>query len=244
MPDIQSDYVELAVADGSTMRAWHTRPAQHKGQPGLMVFQEAFGVNSHIRSVADRFAEAGYVVIAPELYHRSAPEFEGKYEDITAAMAQARQVTPEGLAHDVRASYEFLQQSAGDKIACVGYCMGGRVSFVANVTVPVKAAASYYGGGLADLIGRASDCSAPMLFFWGEQDQHIPSEQRQKVAEGMLESKHQSVQVTFSDAGHAFFNDQRPSYNPAAAKLAWELTLSFFEQNLKGRTRITLLAEL
>lgn len=232
MSDIQSEYVDLAVADGSSMRAWYTRPAQPKGQPGVMLFQEAFGVNSHIRSVADRFAEAGYVVIAPELYHRSAPEFEGKYEDIAPAIALARQLKPEDLEHDVRASYEFLQQSAGDKIACVGYCMGGRVSFVANVTVPVKAAVSYYGGGLAAVIDRASECSAPMLFFWGEQDQHIPSEQRQKVADGMRESRHQSMQVTFSDAGHAFFNDQRPSYNPAASKLAWELTLSFFEQNL------------
>jgi len=232
MPDIQSDYVDLAVADGSTMRAWHTRPTKQAGHAGLMLFQEAFGVNSHIRSVAGRFAEAGYVVVTPELYHRAAPEFEGKYEDIAAAVALARQLKPEDLEHDVRATYEFLQQSAGDRIACVGYCMGGRVSFVANVTVPVKAAVSYYGGGLAGIIGRASDCSAPMLFFWGEQDQHIPSEQRQKVAEGMRECKHQSVQVTFSDAGHAFFNDQRPSYNAAASKLAWELTLSFFEQNM------------
>jgi len=232
MPDIQSEYVDLAVADGSTMRAWHTRPAKQAGHAGLMVFQEAFGVNSHIRSAADRFAEAGYVVMAPELYHRSAAEFEGKYEDIAPSIALARQLKPEKLEQDIRAAYDFLHQSAGDKIVCVGYCMGGRVSFVANITVPVKAAVSYYGGGLADIIGRASDCSAPMLFFWGEQDQHIPSEQRQKVAEGMSESRHQSVQVTFSDAGHAFFNDQRPSYNAAASKLAWELTLSFFEQNL------------
>jgi len=232
MPDIQSEYVDLAVADGSTMRAWYTRPAKQVGHAGLMVFQEAFGVNSHIRSVADRFAEAGYVVMAPELYHRSAAEFEGKYEDIAPSIALARQLKPEKLEQDIRAAYDFLHQSAGDKIVCVGYCMGGRVSFVANITVPVKAAVSYYGGGLADIIGRASDCSAPMLFFWGEQDQHIPSEQRQKVAEGMSESRHQSVQVTFSDAGHAFFNDQRPSYNAAASKLAWELTLSFFEQNL------------
>jgi len=233
LPGIQSDYVELAVADGSIMRAWYTRPAQSTDHPGLMVFQEAFGVNSHIRSVADRFAEAGYAVIAPELYHRSAPDFEGKYDDIAPSIALARKLKPENLEHDVRATYDFLHQSAGDRIVCVGFCMGGRVSFVANVTVPVKAAVSYYGGGLADLITRASNCSAPMLFFWGEQDQHIPSEQRQKVAEGIRESRHQSVQVTFSDAGHAFFNDQRPSYNAAASKLAWDLTLSFFEQNLK-----------
>jgi carboxymethylenebutenolidase len=232
MPDIQSDYVDLTVADGSTMRAWYTRPAQPTEHPGLMVFQEAFGVNSHIRSVANRFAEAGYAVIAPDLYHRAAPRFEGEYEDIAPAIALARQLKPEDLEHDIRATHDFLHQSAGDQVACVGYCMGGRVSFLTNVTVPVKAAVSYYGGGLGAIIDRASECFGPMLFFWGEQDQHIPSEQRQKVAEGMRNSNYSSVQVTFSDAGHAFFNDQRPSYNAVASKLAWELTLAFLEQNL------------
>jgi carboxymethylenebutenolidase len=196
-----------------------------------MVFQEAFGVNSHIRDVADRFARAGYAAIAPELYHRTAPGFEGKYEDSTTAVGLARQLTTENLENDIRASYAFLAERA-DKIASVGYCMGGRVSFLANVTVPLRAAASYYGGGLAAIIDRAADCSAPMLFFWGEKDKHITSEHRQQVAEGMHPSPQPSVQVTFSDADHGFFCDQRPSYDPVAAKLSWELTLSFFDQCL------------
>jgi carboxymethylenebutenolidase len=231
MPDIQTEYVELSVADGSAMRAWFSRPAKQETGAGLMVFQEAFGVNAHIRSVADRFAQAGYTVLAPELYHRSAPGFEGKYEDSAPSIALARQLTTEGLENDVRASYAFMHQQVGDKIACVGYCMGGRVSFLANTTVPVRAAVSYYGG-MADIVGRAVDCSAPMLFFWGAQDKHIGSELRQQVAEGMQVSKQTSVQVTFSDADHGFFCDQRPSYNPVAAKLSWDLTLSFFQQYL------------
>jgi carboxymethylenebutenolidase len=231
MSDIQMEYVELSVADGSAMRAWFSRPAKEETGAGLMVFQEAFGVNAHIRSVADRFANAGYTVIAPELYHRSAPGFEGKYEDSAPSIALARQLTTEGLENDVRATHEFLRERVGDQIACVGYCMGGRVSFLANTTVPVRAAVSYYGG-IADVVSRAADCSAPALFFWGEKDKHITSEHRQTIAEGMHASKHPSVQVTFSDADHGFFCDQRPSYNPAAAKLSWNLTLSFFEQYL------------
>jgi len=231
MSDIQSEYVELSVADGSTMRAWFTHPAKEETRAGLMVFQEAFGVNPHIRSVADRFARAGYAAIAPELYHRSSLGFEGSYDDMAPAIALARQLKPEDTENDIRATHAFLRGRVGDNIACVGYCMGGRVSFLANITAPVCAAVSYYGGG-ADVVGRAAECSAPMLFFWGEQDQHIGSEHRQKVAEGMQASKHPSVQVTFSNADHGFFCDQRSGYNPAAAKLSWDLTLSFFEQYL------------
>ncbi len=235
MSDLRSEYVELAVADGSTMRAWFSRPAADKTRAGLMVFQEAFGVNSHIRSVADRFAQAGYAAIAPELYHRAAPGFEGQYEDSTPSIALARQLKPEEVENDIRSTHAFRRQTVSDWIVSVGYCMGGRVSFLANVTVPLRAAASYYGGGLADVMGRAAACSAPMLFFWGERDKHITGEQRQKVAEGMHASKHPSAQVTFSDADHGFFCDQRASYNPAAARLSWDLTLSYFEQYLEGR---------
>ncbi len=230
MSDSESQYVELSVADGSTMRAYFVHPAQAKA--GIMVFQEAFGVNSHIRSVADRFAKAGYAAIAPELYHRTSPGYEGKYDDSAPSIALARQLTTEGLLNDIRASHGFLRDGGNANIVCVGYCMGGRVSFLANTSVPVRAAVSYYGGGLDGVIDRAADCSAPTLFFWGEKDKHITSEHRQKVAEGMHASKHSSVQVTFSDADHGFFCDQRPSYNPAAAKLSWDLTLSYFEQYL------------
>jgi carboxymethylenebutenolidase len=233
MSEIQSEYVDLSVADGSSMRAWFSRPPQQQGRAGLMVFQEAFGVNSHIRSVTDRFAQAGYVAVAPELFHRTAPGFEGSYDDIAPAMAEIKRLTPEGMEHDVRATYEFLQHQVGDRIACVGYCLGGRVSFLANITQPVKAAVSYYGGGLPDVIDRAAEAAAPMLFFWGEQDQHLNTEYREKVVEGMHASPQPSIQVTFSDAGHGFFCDQRASYNPLAAKLAWDLTLSFLEQHLK-----------
>ncbi len=237
MSDIHSEYVELSVADGSTMRAWLAHPPANQMRAGLMLFQEAFGVNSHIRSVADRLAREGYLAIAPEIYHRFAPGFEGDYKDAATAMTYARLLAPEELEQDIRATHAVLQQQAVDKIVSVGYCMGGRVSFLANVTVPVKAAVSYYGGGLQNILDRAPQASAPMLFFWGEQDQHITGEIRQQVAQGMTQSPHPSVQVTFSDAGHGFFCDQRGSYNPGAAQLSWELMLAFFRQHLAAECR-------
>ena len=117
------------------------------------MFQEAFGVNAHIRDVSERFASEGYVAIAPELYHRTAARgWEGNYTDFPSVMPHMQAIKEETLSADVRATYEWLTRASQvDKnaTACVGYCMGGRVSFLANALVPVKAAISYYGGGIA-----------------------------------------------------------------------------------------------
>jgi carboxymethylenebutenolidase len=232
MPEIVSQYIELSVEDGTTMRAWFALPENGTPKAGLMVFQEAFGVNSHIRDVTERFAKLGYAALAPELYHRIAPGFEGRYDDIASALPIAKQTTTPGLQSDVRASHRFLLGRFGDRIACVGYCMGGRVSFLANAIVPLKAAISYYGAATGDMLALAGKSSAPMLFFWGGQDQHIGSEQRQQVSEGMQASPKPWLEVTFSDAEHGFFCDQRSSYNPRAAQLSWSLSLSFLDQYL------------
>ena len=117
----------------------------------------------------------------------------------------------------------------GDAIACIGYCMGGRTSFLANSVVPLKAAISYYGGGIPALLGRTSRLQAPMLLFWGELDQHIPAEQRNQVTKAMRDANKQYVDVVFSNADHGFFCDARKSYEPGAARLAWDLTRSFLD---------------
>ena len=231
--DIHSQYVDLAVEDGSKMRAWSCSPANGKPKAGLMVFQEAFGVNAHIRDVTERFARLGYAAAAPELYHRTAAGLEGSYDDFAAMGPAFNAINTAGLEQDVRATFEFLRRQASE-VACVGYCMGGRVSFIANTAVPLKAAVSYYGGGIPDILDRASRSAAPILFFWGEKDKRLNAEYRQKVADGMHASPQPSTQVTFSDADHGFFCDQRASYNPRAAELSWTLTLAFLEQQLAG----------
>ncbi len=233
MTGIHSQYVDLAVADGTSMRAWVCAPRASKPKAGLMVFQEAFGVNAHIRDVTERFARLGYAAAAPELYHRTAAGLEGSYDDFAAMGPAFNAINTAGLEHDVRATFDFLRQQSSE-VACVGYCMGGRVSFIANTAVPLKAAVSYYGGGIPDIVDRASRSAAPMLFFWGEKDKRLNAEYRQKVADGMHASPQPSTQVTFSDADHGFFCDQRASYNPRAAELSWTLTLAFLEQQLAG----------
>lgn len=227
---MNADWVDLHVDDGTMMRAWVARPDGPPPTRGLLVFQEAFGVNLHIRDVAGRFAAAGFLAIAPELFHRTAPGFEGRYTDFPAAMPHLQAITVPGLEADVRAAYGWLDRAGvGANTAAVGYCLGGRVAFVANTTVPLKAAASYYGGNLPPLVGRAGLLAGPMLFFWGGLDHHIPTDHRQAVIKAVGDANKPFVDVVFSDADHGFFCDARTSYQPAAAAQAWSLTQAFFD---------------
>jgi carboxymethylenebutenolidase len=225
---VSSEWVDLSVEDGTTMRAWVAQPEGPAPSRGLLVFQEAFGVNAHIRSVAERFAAAGFVTISPELFHRTAPAFDGSYDDFPTAMAQLQQITVEGLDADVRAAFGWLDRvGVAGNAAAVGYCFGGRVSFVANSAVPLKAAVSYYGGHIPPLLGRAPRLSGPMLFCWGGLDHHIPAEQRRAVVAGVSDAGKTFVDVVFSNADHGFFCEARASYQAQAAAQAWSLTLSF-----------------
>ncbi len=211
------------------MRAYVARPSG-RATRGLLVFQEAFGVNAHIRDVTERFAAAGFLAIAPELFHRTAPGFDCAYSDLAKAMPQLEAVTERGLDVDVRAAYGWLErEGVGARTASVGFCLGGRVSFVANSGVPLTAAVSYYGGRIPPLVGRAPRLAGPMLFVWGGLDRHIPEEQRQQVIAGVRGANKTYVDVVFSNADHGFFCDARPSYHAAAAAQAWSLTLSFLE---------------
>ena len=224
-----SEWIELSVDDGTSMRAYVARPAASSTR-GLLLFQEAFGVNAHIRDVAERFAAQGFVVVAPELFHRTAPGFDCAYSEFAKAMPHLEAITEAGLDADVRAAYAWLQRDGvGANTAAVGYCLGGRVSFVANSAVPLKGAVSFYGGRIPTVLHRAPKLSAPMLFFWGGLDHHIPDQQRQAVIKGVRDANTPFVDVVFSHADHGFFCDARPSYHPPSAAQAWALTLAFLD---------------
>jgi len=182
--------------------------------------------------VSDRFAAEGYVAIAPELYHRTAPPgFEGSYSDFPAVMPHARAVTTETAEADIQSAYDGLR--ANDKvkaseISSVGFCMGGRVSFIANSSVRLRAAVSFYGGGIAPgLLDRAAKLQAPSLLIWGGLDKHITPEHRRAVAEALSAEKKIYVNAEFSRADHGFFCDERSAYELHSARQAWALTLEF-----------------
>jgi carboxymethylenebutenolidase len=238
MPNITTDKHTLAVADGSSMQAFVARPEEKGSFPGMLVFQEAFGVNAHIRDVTQRIAREGYVAIAPELFHRSAaPGLEVRYDDFPSAMPHMKALTEQGLSDDVRATYEWLRDSTHvvpDRIGSIGFCMGGRVSFLANATIELRAAISFYGGGIAPaLLPHAANLHAPMVFFWGGLDKHIPQDQILSVIDAVKAAGKPYINVEISDADHGFFCDTRPSYNPVAAKEAWSLVVSFLEAHVK-----------
>jgi carboxymethylenebutenolidase len=238
MDSIRTETVTLQVADGTSMNAYVATPAEGGKLPGLLVFQEAFGVNAHIRDVTERFAKQGYVAIAPEMFHRTGPGFEGSYTNFQACMPHMQALTPDGLIADGRAAFDWLQTNPRvlpNSIGSIGWCMGGRVSFLANSAMPLKAAISFYGGGIAPaLLSRVSEQNAPIMFIWGALDTHIPKEQIRAVIDAMKEAKKTYVNVEFSDADHGFFCDARASYKESAAKQALEMSLKFLATYLKG----------
>jgi carboxymethylenebutenolidase len=237
MSALHTEKVTLQVGDGTSMDAYVATPAEGGKLPGLLVFQEAFGVNAHIRDVTERFAQQGYVAIAPELFHRTAPGFDGSYTDFPSVMPHLQALTPDGLIADARAAFDWLQKNPRvlpNATASVGYCMGGRASFLANSALPLKAAISYYGGGIApSLLPRVPQLHGPMLFFWGVLDAHIPAEQIHSIMDAMKAAKKTYVNVEFSDADHGFFRDVHTSYRETAAKQSWDLSLRFLASYVK-----------
>ena len=231
------NFVTLSVADGTEMRAYTAFPSSTGPVPGIILLQEAFGVNHHIRSVADRLAAAGYAVIAPELFHRTAaPGLEIAYSDFAnGAMPHYSAINNEDLTTDLQASFDWLQTQAlvkADKIGSIGFCLGGRVAFLANAVLPLAAAVSYYGGGTHTIADRAKDLHATHLFFWGGLDEHIGKDHIAEVIDAVEAAHKPYLNTIISYADHGFYCDERPSYNAEAASEAWALTLAFLGEKL------------
>lgn len=231
----KESYADLAISDGTEMAAYIALPKASGKSPAIILLQEAFGVNGHMRDVADEFAGYGYVVITPELFHRTAPKYwEGPYTDFSAVMPHYSALTNEGMTADLQACYDRL--TANDKvdtskIYSIGYCLGGRVSFLANAVLPLAAGVSYYGGGTDQLAGKAKDLHGRHLFFWGGLDKHIKQENINTVLNALDEAGKEYVNVKISYADHAFSCNERPAYNKAAADEALALTLAFLKNN-------------
>lgn len=229
---IATEKIVLEVPSRTKMQAYVARPASGGPHSALFVFQEAFGVNAHIRKVTERFAEQGYVAIAPELFHRTAPPgFEGSYNDFPSVMPHYQAVTVEAAEADARAAYEWLRRNSQvqpDQISAVGFCMGGRVSFVANSVLPLRSAVSFYGGGIAPgLLDRAEKQHGPLLLIWGGLDKNITAEHRKATTDALTAARKSYLNVEFSQANHGFFCDERASYHPDAARQSWALTMEF-----------------
>ncbi len=219
------DRIELTAADGFRLSAYQVQP---HGIPrgGLVVGQEIFGVNSHIRNVCDGFAADGYLAIAPALFDRYEPGVDIGYtpEDIARGRALKSRARIESALLDVAAAQAGA--AAAGKVGIVGYCWGGYVAWMSAGRVPGFACAiPYYGGGMLEAMGEVPQC--PVMGHFGERDNAIPA-----AGVRQLQAAHPSAQIFFYDADHGFNCDHRGSYDAAAAQLARERTLQFLRKHV------------
>jgi len=221
-----SEYVTLKTSDGHELGAYVARP---EGEPiaGLVVVQEIFGVNRHIRSVADGYAKDGFLAVAPALFDRIERGVELAYEG--ADMQRARDFIPkldtEKSLSDVAAAIEFAGSATGKRVGIIGYCYGGTMAWLAATRLHVAAAVGYYGGRISNYANEA--LSAPTMLHFGKLDAHIPPEEVAKV-----QAAHPEVAIYWYDAGHGFNCDARGSYNKGAADEARVRSLSFLKKHL------------
>ncbi|MGD1806979.1 dienelactone hydrolase family protein [Dapis sp. BLCC M126] len=212
--------------------------------PAVVVVQEIFGVNSHIREVTEKIAKEGYVAIAPSIYQRQAPGFEVGYteEDLILGRKYKEQTKASELLSDIQATINYLKSLPTvkpDKFGCIGFCFGGHVTYLAATLPEIQATASFYGAGIATgtpgggepTITLTPKISGTIYCFFGTEDPLIPIEQVDQIEAAL--KKHQIKNQVFRyPADHGFFCDHRSSYNAQAAADAWVKTKQLFSQQL------------
>ncbi len=218
-------FVELKAKDGHKLNAYVAEPSG-KPRGAIVVVQEIFGVNSHIRSVADGYAADGYIAIAPAMFDRVQRNFESGYTqpEIQSGMGVRKQISWDQAMADVEAAIHHVR-SAG-KTGIVGYCWGGSVAWLAAARLSgLAASVCYYGGSLPELINEKPRC--PVMLHFGESDQSIPLDKAKQVA-----AAHPEATTYYYAAGHGFNCDQRGSFDAGAAKQARERKLEFFRKHV------------
>jgi carboxymethylenebutenolidase len=221
-----SEHVTLKAEDGHEFDAYVARPA---GEPiaGLVVIQEAFGVNAHIRSIADGYAKDGFFAVAPALFDRIERGVELGYDNevMQKAMSLIKSLNMDDMLKDTAAAIDYARRQTGKKTGIVGYCLGGSIAWLAACRLKVDAAVGYYGSKIPQHAAEQLKC--PVMLHFGKQDTHIPAEEIAKV-----QKAHPEVQIYFYDAGHGFNCDVRASYDAPSAKLSRERSLPFLKENL------------
>lgn len=219
--------IKLTAADGHQLGA-HVSERAGPALAAVVVVQEIFGVNRHIRSVADDYASRGFWAIAPALFDRVEQNVELDYNatDASRGMKIASQIGMENALKDVAAAIEYAGSALrGKKVGVVGYCFGGSLAWLAATRLNPHAAVCYYGGSIAKYTSEDPRC--PVMLHFGSKDPHIPLSEIEKI-----QRAHPELPVFLYDAGHGFNCDQRKDYAPQAASLARERTLEFFRKYL------------
>jgi carboxymethylenebutenolidase len=228
---MNSQWIDIKSPDG-TYGAYLSLPPTGKG-PGIVLFEEIFGVNRHIRAVADQYALDGFVVLAPDVFWRQGARLEFGYEgeERERAIANMKSLDPKKAAEDIKTTVAALRArpEVAGKVAALGYCMGGRLAYIAAATAGVDAAVSFYGGGIHDQLERVASITCPMQFHYAEKDAAIPLEAVEKVKAAF---RGKNAEFHLYLAGHGFNCWDRAAYHAPSAALAHGRTLEFLSRNL------------
>jgi carboxymethylenebutenolidase len=219
--------VTLTSSDGFKLGAYRADP---KGTPkgAIVVIQEIFGVNHHIRAVTDRVAEEGYVAIAPAVFDRMQKDFQTGYspDDIAKGRDMAMKADQQAMLRDTQAAIDAVKGVG--KVGITGFCMGGTVTFNAAADLSgLTAAVAYYGGQIAKNVDKKP--KVPTMMHFGEKDAGIPLPDVETI-----KSKHPNAEIfVYDNAQHGFHCDERASYDKKSADIAWKRTMDFFGKHLK-----------
>ncbi|HUR34789.1 MAG TPA: dienelactone hydrolase family protein [Vicinamibacterales bacterium] len=234
----------LQTADGP-MDAYRTAPDGTGQLPALLVIQEAFGVNNHIRNVCRRLSAHGYVALAPELFHRTGRGVDLGYTDMSQVMPHFTKLTNSGILMDVQAGLAALHADPRvdpARIGVVGFCVGGLATFIAAEHTNAAAFVSFYGGGvlrarpniaLEPVIDDAERIRRPFLLIYGGQDQSIPADDVQAIDDRLTSLGKVHRVVTMPDGGHGFACDDRAAFHQPSSDEAWRITYDWLAEQLK-----------
>lgn len=242
---ITTERVRIPLEGGGSMGGYLARPEGGAKRPGVLVFMEIFGINSHIRDVVERVAAEGYVALAPDFFHRSGPGAEYGYDDagFAAGMKLLSSLDADQMVADARAAVGYLRgrPDTTDRIGAMGFCIGGHMTYLTACETDVAAAASFYGGGIAakqgmggkpSTIGRTKKIRGRILCLFGEKDGFIPLDQVEAIRSALAEAGTDHEVVVYPGADHGFFCDQRGTYQKAAADDAWRRVKELFRAKL------------
>ncbi len=243
---IESCWVK--VPNGNvTLDAYLAFPTAAGHCPIVVVIQEIFGINSHIRDVTERIAKLGYMAIAPAIYQRIAPGFEAGYtlDDIKRGRQYKEQTKAEELLSDIRAAIAFAKaqpSAAQGPVGAIGFCFGGHVVYLAATLPEIQATASFYGAGMTTwcpgggppTVTRTADINGTLYAFFGTADASIPADHVNDIEAALTTHAIPHRIFRYAGADHGFFCDQRGSYNAEAARDAWQMVQTLFQDTLRS----------
>jgi len=218
------------------MPAYVARPKDGGRGPAILVIQEAFGLNNHMKDVTRRIAAEGYTALAPDMFWRGGKGRAVGYDELPAAIGMMQALKDDEVVKDLGGAIGWLEKQPSvraDRIGITGFCMGGRISYLAACELPdkIRAAVPFYGGGIP--VDKTAKLRSPVLAFFGEKDAFIPLESVEALKTEAKKHGKQVEVVVYPGADHGFFCNERASYQAAAAKDAWERLKKFFATHLQ-----------